>query len=461
MFVGRIKNLTFLEKQYNKQNFEFSVIYGRRRVGKTTLLKKYMNGKRVIYFQGIEANAKGNLEALGIAIDQILQPTSLAISSKRGGYANFTDTLDVITELAQEEKLVFIIDEYPYLAESDRSVSSIIQSFIDHKWKDINFQLILCGSSMSFMENQVLGAKSPLYGRRTAQLLIKPFDFEETLTFLPKMSKVDAMMMLSITGGIPQYLSFVDDTFSVMENIQELFLSLGASLIEEPMNLLKQELREPALYSSALEAIATGSSKMNNISTKSGIETSNLTRVLNNLINLGIVEKITPVGEPQSSKNTLYKIKDGLYRFWYRFIFPNQAILLTHPESLANYIKEQLNDFCGPAFEEVCTSWVLRNIKFNFAQIGNWWGTKTSVRGNEEIDIMALDFTRKQAIFAECKWKNEKVGQEVVEKLIERSELFTYQISGRYLFSKNGFKSGATELASQKGVQLVNFEDMY
>ncbi|MDR0920823.1 MAG: ATP-binding protein [Lactobacillales bacterium] len=451
LFIGRKEELDVLQEQYVRNQFEFTVIYGRRRVGKTTLIQEFIENKKVIYFQAVEANAKTNLELFSAAITQ-------SISSPV--YESFTKAFEAITECATREKIVLIIDEFPYLASAEKSTSSLLQRFIDQKWKNMDFQLILCGSSMSFMEKQVLGAKSPLYGRRTAQLKIEPFTFEETREFFPTIDSEKAFDFFAITGGIPQYLKFVNPQCSVFETIEALFFKRGGALVEEPSNLLKQELKDSATYMSILEAIATGSSKMNEISTKTGIETSNLSTRLVSLIELGLVEKVYPVGN-EKSKNTMYKIKDNMFRFWYRFVFPNQTLLFVgRRKELLDFVEQNFNDFCAPVFENFSRRWVVQHSSYMLRSIGSWWGTKTKERGQEEIDILGIDISGNQAVFGECKWRNEKTDTKVVRTLLERANLFSYTNKELYVFSRNTFTEGAAEFANENHVVLVTFAEM-
>jgi AAA+ ATPase superfamily predicted ATPase len=459
MFVGRTEDLEILEEQYVSEKFSFPVIYGRRRVGKSTLIKKHMEGKRTIYIQAVEGNVQLNLEILSNAIDGFVHGDEAEIIERRP-YRNFLEAFDEITRIAKKEKLLVVFDEYPYLASSEPSISSLLQSAIDNHWKELDMQLILCGSSMSFMERQVLGYKSPLYGRSTTQLFIQPFTFSETLDYFIDLDREKALGFYALTGGVAQYLEFIQPEKTVMENVRMLFLRNGGLLREEPENLLKQELKDPSNYATILEAIASGATRHNDIQMKTQIH-SNLSRYLSNLIDLGIIEKISPVGETKTSKNSLYKIKDDLFRFWYRFIFPNQSVLMLSVDGLATYIEQQFSNFCGPVFEKVCREWLPKNVPFLYAEIGSWWGTKVKNRGAEEIDILALDISRKNAIFGECKWRNEKVDESVVSTLVERTDLFSYREKQQYIFSKSGFTEGASTYADKNGVQLISYSDMY
>ena len=244
MFVGRHQELKKLNSMYESGQFEFAVIYGRRRVGKTTLIKEFCKGKKAIYFIAREANDIINIENFSSDVFSVTSKES------QGNvyFSNWEKAFEYIYNISQNERVILVIDEYPYLAQSSRAISSIVQAHIDMKLKDSKLFLILCGSSMSFMEYQVLGYKSPLYGRRTAQFKIKPFTYYESALLLEGFTIEEQAILYGVTGGIPEYLSRVRLNMSLKENIENLFLSESGHLFEEPVNLLQQELREPATY---------------------------------------------------------------------------------------------------------------------------------------------------------------------------------------------------------------------
>ena len=253
MFIGRERELTALQNQYNSSKFEFTVIYGRRRVGKTAIINEFVKDKDVIYFTGVESNEKQNLENFSQSI--MSYKSDLPQGSE---FTSFQDALEFVFKLAQEKRIVLVIDEYPYVAKASKSLASTLQLMID-KHKDASkLFLILCGSSMSYMEDHVLAYKAPLYGRRTAQLKVQPFEFMEACKHFPKFAAEDKAIAYGIVGGTPQYLLQLDDGLSIKENIKKIFLNPSSFLFEEPTNLLKQEVREPAIYNAIITAIATG-----------------------------------------------------------------------------------------------------------------------------------------------------------------------------------------------------------
>ena len=460
MFIGRERELKALNDLYISNKFEFAVIYGRRRIGKTELIRQFIGNKKAIYFMGIESNAKLNLENFSKSILEF----NTGISSDTS-FASFQSALEYVFRLAEKERIILAMDEYPYVARSSKSLASTLQMLID-KYKDNSkLMLILCGSSMSYMEDHVLAYKAPLYGRRTAQIKLLPFDFEETCRYLSGMTGEDKALMYGAVGGTPQYLLQINDKLGVEDNIKNTYLNPISFLYEEPTNLLKQEVREPAIYTAIITAIATGASRMADISTKVGEDTSVCTTYIKNLISLGIVQKETPYGE-KSLRKTIYSIADNMFRFWYRFVLENNSIIARGAADLAyKRIEPYFTDYMGKVFEDISAQYLWKLLlegksPIEFTSLGRWWGNDPRTRRQTEIDIMG-EQDKNSALFAECKWTNEKVDLGVLETLVQRSKLFAYQKVHLFLFSKSGFTKGCMDKAAELGnVSLVTYADI-
>lgn len=459
MFIGRERELETLNSLYNSNRFEFAVIYGRRRVGKTALINEFTKDKDTIFFTGIETTAKENLDNFSGCIMEY--NTGIASDST---FSSFRSALEYVFELAKARRIVLVIDEYPYIARASKSLASTLQLLIDRNKNHSKLFLILCGSSMSYMEDHVLSYKAPLYGRRTAQLKIDPFDFFESCRRFKKLSDVDKALAYGIVGGTPQYLIQLDDNLSIEDNIKNTHLNPSSFIFEEPGNLLKQEVREPATYNAIITAIATGSSKINEISNKVGANTSICATYIRNLIMLDIIKKESPYGE-KTTRKTIYTIKDNMFRFWYRFV-PKNASIIAHGAAELAYkrIEPELSSYMGGVFEEICKQYLWKLLidgkcPVSFSDIGRWWGTDSKTKSQEEIDIVGT--AGDSALFGECKWTNEKIGTGILETLVERSNLFTYKKKHFYLFAKNGFTKGCTDKSAEMdNVTLVAYADM-
>ena len=460
MFIGRERELAALNKLYISDKFEFAVIYGRRRVGKTALISRFIEDKNAIYFMGVESNAKQNLENFSKSIMSYHTGVDTETS-----FLSFQAALEYVFRLSEKERIILAIDEYPYVARSSKSLASTIQLLID-RYKDTSrLMLILCGSSMSYMVDHVLAYKAPLYGRRTAQMKILPFDFEETCRCFKNFSVEEMAYVYGIVGGTPQYLFQINDRLSIEDNIKTTFLDPSSALFEEPENLLKQEVREPALYNAIITAVANGASRLSEISGKIGENTNICSVYIKNLISLGIIEKEMPYGE-KTSKKAIYTIADNMFRFWYRFIPENASIIARGAADLAyKRIEPYLSDYMGKVFEEICKQYLWKlalsgKCPIQFFSLGRWWGNDPRDKRQIEIDILA-EQDKNTALFAECKWTNEKVDLSVLETLINRSELFPYKNVHYYLFARSGFTKGCTDRAKEMGnVMLVKYEDM-
>ena len=368
-------------------------------------------------------------------------------------------------KLAEKKRLILAIDEYPYVARSSKSLASTLQLLID-KYKDTSqLMLILCGSSMSYMEDEVLAYKSPLYGRRTAQMKIFPFSFDEACRYLKNYSDEDKALAYGIVGGTPQYLLQMDDRLSIEDNIKNTYLNPISFLYEEPTNLLKQEVREPAIYMAIITAIAVGASRMSDISNKVGEDSNICANYLKSLINLGIVKKETPYGE-KTSRKSIYSIEDNMFRFWYRFVPNNNSVIMRGAADIVyRRIEPQLSEYMGAVFEEICKQYLWNlllngNSPVEFSELGRWWGNDPIEKKQTEIDIMG-EQDKQTALFGECKWTNEKVDLGVLETLIKRSKLFSYINVHLFLFSRSGFTKGCIDKANELGnVSLVTYADM-
>ena len=462
MFIGRTDELAKLNEMYASDKFECAIIYGRRRVGKTTLIKEFVKDKKAIYFMAREA--AGQLNLIGFSND-VYSVTAKELA-KNAFFADWDSAFDYLSQIAQESRLVLVIDEYPYLSGGYRPISSIIQAYIDSYWKDSKLFLVLCGSSMRFMEQQVLAYKSPLYGRRTAQFKIQPFGFFASLPFLEAFSKTDQAVLYGVTGGIPEYLIRIDPAKSVEENITDLFMKPSGHLFEEPANLLKQELREPATYNGIIEAIAGGASRLNEIATKCSMESNKCAKYLRSLMSLGIVKREGPITEA-SAKKSIYLLDDMMFRFWYRFVFPNMSGIVSGlGPSLYRYeVAESLSAYMGLVFEDICKQYLLAEagedaLPFFTGTIGRWWGNNPKEKRQEEIDILA--YRRNAALFCECKWTNAPVDLDVLRALISKSDLFSYDQKWYWLFAKTGFTDRLQREAEQRSnVRLICFADMF
>ena len=467
-FYCREDELRKLNKRYAGDKFECIVIYGRRRVGKTALINEFCKDKPTIFFSALNTTGKENLEALSKSIMSFERPDMESAPEFR----SYDAALDELTALSKEKRIVFVIDEYPYLAKAKPAISAMLQHIIDHKWTESKMYLILCGSSMSFMESQVLGKESPLYGRRTGQFKIEPLDYKETAVFHPNLSAEDNSLIYGITGGVPHYINKLDVRDSVDEALLDNFFDRSSYLYEEPGNLLKQELREPAIYNAIIKAIAEGASRMNDIKMKVGEENSVVSKYLKTLIDLGFVIKNVPITEknPERSRKSLYYVSDNFIRFWFRYVYPykgeleldNQQIVLDEMEKdfIQKFVAFSYELSLIHIFAELCRK---GQIDFAPSRIGSYW--RNDNEGDTEIDVAAVDNQHKRLFLGECKYHAKPVDVAVYSALQEKgqSKELTAAFKGYEivygLFSKSGFTDRLVKMAAENSNLILIHED--
>jgi len=442
MFVGRDREITTLNNLYNEASFQMVVLYGRRRVGKTTLISEFISGKPSIFFTAQEVNDVLNLRQFSKKVYSFF-----SLPESTGAFDSWNSAFDFIADKAKERRFILAFDEFPYAASANRSLKSILQISIDHSFRNTGLFLILCGSQVGFMENEVLGYKSPLFGRRTAQIKLEGFDYCDAGKMLSGFSTQDKVKLYACVGGIPQYLSQVRATESFEENIKRMYFDKSGYLYNEPAMLLRQELREPAMYNSIITAIAGGASRLSGIATKVGEDSPKVSKYLQTLVNLQVVNKVYPFGEnPKNSRRGIYRITDNCYGFWYNFVFPYiPEIESGSGDIIAGAVLsgETLSSFIGsPPFEAICLQYLrrmnaARMLPITATSFGTWWGTDPVEKRQTGFDVIAANRQTRQIILGECKWKENVSFRAETEKLINKGHLLPEYTERHYhLFVK-------------------------
>ncbi len=469
MFVGRDKELAVMEELYRKDNFQMLVLYGRRRVGKTTLLEQFSKKKNAIFFTAKEQSAVLNLKDFSRTLFEY-QGSIDAAAVFETWDAAFTYIGEQVC--SRGEKTVLIFDEFPYAATTDPALPSILQIAVDHVFKNANLLLILSGSNEGFMESKVLGNKSPLYGRRTAQIKLQPFDYVDAAKMIPHIADPIERIRYYVTfGGTPYYLAQIDNDLSYQENIERLLFRTSGLLYEEPLMLLRQELREPALYNSILYAVASGETTPKGISERSGVEATTTSRYLKTLEDLGLIERLVPYGcNPQRSKKSLYKLKDPFFAYWYRFVGPNLGAIEAgagHAVVTQRVMGESMSTYEGRAFEGVCLQWLKKAngtelLPFLATDFGNWWGTHPKTREQVDIDVIAADKMSKNLLVGECKWREKFNETKALQALESRSEVIGgFESPWLYLFTKHPISSKTKKKRLDDKVRFVDSDELY
>lgn len=465
--IGRSYELQEIETLYNSNKFEFLVLYGRQRIGKTALLTDFANKHNCLYFLVQEKNTILSIKEFTALIKDYFNMDYMPTANDWAEViAILNERIEIKLKENNSQKVCIIIDEFPFIAKEYPTIKSILQHTIDHKWQNKNIMLILCGSSVSFMVNEVLGYSSPLYGRRTANMELKPLNYLESAKFFPNFSNIDKITAYLILGGIPYYLQTFSDKLSMKENIKNSIFNDVSLLKEEPILLLKQEFREPAIYNSIIEAIATGSSKFNEISQKIKEESSKCASYIKNLQEVRIINRLIPYGESLNSKRSIYILSDFFFRFWYKYVFANSTTLsLLGASKYTDLIYNDISQVLGLAFEEVCLQYLTilaRNNKLPFIPngLGKWWGNNPQKKKQDDIDIMGINGDK--GIFCECKFKNEKFDLSEFNDLISASEIFTdVKEKYYYVFVKSEYTQAVIEKSKEYNVKLLTIDDLF
>ena len=468
-FIGRKREMEKLEAEYSRDS-SFVVIYGRRRVGKTTLIKEFLKNKTAFYFLATEEIESQSMKRLAGVVTRTTKNRLLQ-------NATFTDWLDlfqVIADYEPEKKKVFVIDEFPYLVKTNSAFPSILQNAWDEVLKDKNVMLILSGSLIGMMQKHALSYDSPLYGRRTSQMRLAPLPFTD-IYVVQSLSFTESVEQYAVTGGVPKYLEFFEDGRELTEQIKDAVLSKNGFLYEEPFFLLKSESMTAVNYFSIIKAIADGNHKIGKIAGVLGIESSKLTPYLSTLSDLGFVEKRTPVTEknPEKSRKGLYFIADNFIRFWFKYVYPykgeleldNMQIVLEEMKKdfETKFVAFAYEDICKDIFANLCKRGV---IDFVPSRIGAYW--LNDYTGDTEIDVMAVDNQNKRIFAGECKYHRNPVDAPVYYALKEKV-LDAGEIRKSYpgydviygVFSKSGFTQRMLDAAREtSNLVLVNEDNV-
>lgn len=458
-FVDRFEELQFLEKLYEQKGFQFVPVYGRRRIGKTRLVEELIRKKPAIYFLADTLPDTEQLKNLGRAVGEYFGDNLLVDAGFRDWYRFFA----YLKEKSQG-RLALIIDEFPHLVNSNPSISSIFQKGIDQYLRDTEIFLILMGSSIGMMEKEVLFYKAPLYGRRTASLEVREMNFSEIREFFPEKNFEEQAGLFSIFGAIPAYLEKIDPGKDLLTNVENLILNRGTFLYNEVEFILREELREPRNYFTILRAIAQGKKKMAEIINDTGFEKSLISRYIDILRELKLVEKELPVTEkiPEKSRQGLYRIHDRFFSFWFKYVFPNRMrIEIGRADYVMRLIRDSLDSHISTVYEDICRDLcrkMLAEGKLSYTLIGRWWSKE------HEIDIVALDEEAKTVIFGECKWSKSPAGEDIYDGLVRKSQHVDWHRDKRkeryILFSRSGFTRRMRQIAARERVMLVQQEEI-
>lgn len=453
-FIDRIDEMETLQREYDRKGASFVVVYGRRRVGKTALISEFIKGKPAMFFLATEESESSNRKVFKKCVAEFTG-NSLLMD------ANIDSWDFLFQEFADKEcagKKILVMDEFQYLCKGNKAFSSILQRIWEMCLKNANIMLILCGSHMSMMESETLNYSSPLYGRRTAQILLRQIPFRYYKDFYQDRTEEQLCLFYSITGGVPKYIEQFAWYTDIYKAIEENILNRSSFLYDEPNFLLRNELGEMGTYYSIIRSIAAGKRKLSKIAENMEEKQSSISAYLQTLISLDILEREVPVTEenPGKSKKGLYKIKDNYILFWFKYIYPNASLIESGQKEIVmeqirknlvvNHVAHIYEDICLERLREINGS---SQLGFVYNRAGRWWDNKN------EIDIVALNSEENAILFGECKYRQKKMDVDVLRELIEKSQTVPWKKDERkekyVLFSISGYTEELQKEAERLG----------
>ena len=456
-FYGREKELTQLKKLFSSDDMLMGLIYGRRRIGKSELVKQALkeSGIKSIFYECKQVTEESNVRSINEVLSDVLGLPKL-------GYTKIEEIVDYIFKLAKEDSIVFVLDEYPYLREGIKGLDSIIQALVDKYRDHSKLKLIVLGSYVEVMKS-LLKESNPLYGRADLVIDLKQMDYYESALFYPNMTPEDKVRIYSVFGGVPYYNRLIDDKKSVKENIVELIASPGARLENEVSTYLNAEISKIVNANEVFEALARGFSKFSDILSQSHVSSSpTLADVLDKLLKMEVVEKKAPINDENSKKKAGYYICDNLSLFYYRYIFKYLSQLkIMDPEVFYDkYIDKDFEESYIPhRFEEICTQYLIRQNKLGaidpvIEKIGKYYYDDPKAKTNGEFDVVTLD--EKGYVFYEVKFRKKKTSKEVIETEISQVKATGLNCYKYVFFARAGFSVKETE-----DIKLIKLDQMF
>lgn len=447
-FINRELELAQLESHYAGQFGRLLVLYGRRRLGKTALLRRFAAGKPHCYFMADRAGECELRRSLAAAMAMAMGEPVLESAE----YSSWYDLFAAFDRFRRsDQRFVLILDEYQYLCQVEPAFSSFLQKWWDEHWSAANMVLVLCGSVTSMMYRETLAASAPLYGRASAQILLRPIGFSHVSEFLPDKTGVERLEFYALTGGVPRYLHLASPYRTFKEALAALVLHYDGILHNEAKQLLQEEIQTPNQCWSILHAIGSGANRISEIAAWIGQPANKLTRYLDLLKDLHLVRRETPVLErnPSKSKKGIYVVSDPFFRMWFGAIYPYMSFFeFAEVEPAYSRIESLINRLIAGCYEEVCRQWVrARGLEFDAVGVGRQWSSAY------EIDVAAVNSDHRLSVLGECKWSENTMGVSILQELEEK--VLTHKLplapDCRYvLFSRSGFTSDLQNLAVAK-----------
>lgn len=448
-FINRANEHQFLEDEFRQDRASLVILYGRRRIGKTTLVKHFIEAKTAFYFVATEEPERENKKNFQVNVADFTGNRFL----KKDVVLEWEEILTLLRDYQPDVKKVVVIDEFQYLGKTNPSFPSILQKIWDHCLAEANIMMILCGSLVGMMIKQTLSYSSPLYGRRTGQIRLNQIPFTHYHLFYDNPSAMNLLEHYAVTGGVPKYIELLKPAEDIFKTIEHNILSKRSFLYEEPVFLLEQEFGETGTYFSIIKTIAAGNRKLGKIASVLGVSQSAITKYLKTLQDLDIITREVPVTEknPEKSKKGLYRITDNFISFWFKFVYPYRSYLeIENSGPVIEKIKSNFREnHVSFIYEDICRNHLMdltieQKIPFKLLKIGRWWDKDT------EIDLVGIAENEADIIFGECKYSRQKIDADIFYQLIEKSKKVPSSPQARrhyIIFSQSGFTDALLKIA--------------
>jgi AAA+ ATPase superfamily predicted ATPase len=459
-FWDREQELAFLERQYQQPGSNLVIVYGRRRVGKTTALARFSADKPNVIYLADRSMETTLMQRLSAAIARFLSDDLLAQVTPPDWDWVFGQ---LISRARFDRKIVLVIDEFQALAQVNDAFPSILQRLWDTQLQSHNLMLILCGSLVGMMYRTTLAYDSPLYGRRTGQLRMRPLTFSALRETFADHAFNDVVELYAVSGGVPVYVEALVDGVgqsqrsSLMSKIDECVLDPGGRLYDEPRFVLSGEVSDTTTFFSILHTIALGNRQQTHIAGKLGLSTNYLSSYMRILLDLEALEKRIPItADPRRGRRSLYYIGDHFFDFWFRYVYPYQSELESGRPAIARVdIRQTFDQFVSRTFEDCVRDWLWHlhdqgKLPLELHKMGSWWNKRT------EIDIVGLNNSTHDILFGECKWAQNPIGLDVLKDLYNKASQVPWHKDERQewfvLASRSGFQESLIERARRPGM---------
>lgn len=451
-FINRNKELDSFENWWKEDKAHLLVIYGKRRVGKTELIKHFLAGKNGIYYLADQRPEQEQLVDIGKRIGVYFHDTVL----KNVGFRNWLDLFSYISTKKQK-RFLLVFDEFPYLISMNQGLVSLFQKGWDEFLKKTQTFLVLCGSSISMMERSILSYKAPLYGRRSGQIMLTPMNFTQAHKFFPKMSFEEFLRLYSIVGGMPAYLSEYEENSSLESFISKKIFDRSSYLFRELDFLINEELREPQNYLTILSAIARSRNRIGEIANTTGLAVNIISKYLRVLSDLQFIDREIPsiTKNPAKYRKGLYVIQDQFIKFWFKYGVVNKSDLeLGQLSSTISAWRSSFDILVQENYQRLTVEFIRQNSEKVgvFDRLGRYWDKDI------EIDLVGINENEEVILFGEAKWSRKAVGTDIFLDLKEKAAKVVWGKPGRYekfcLFSKSGFTQDMIKMAKKEKVLL-------